>query len=237
MILKTVTGTRSVWRNAIRPFGARPYLFIGIALGLATFLVAGQIGLDRVTSGLLGWDLGVVTFLALVFRSMIRVDLDRLKQRATTQDQGKYFTLTLTMVAAVASVAAIAGELVSAKGETGHVQAAEVALAGTTIALSWAFAHIVFALHYAHVYYLGDEKTPSAKPRHQGGLEFPNQKEPDYWDFVHFALVIGAAAQTADVQFTSRTMRRLGTAHTLIAFTFNTAILAVMINVVASLLQ
>jgi uncharacterized membrane protein len=225
------------WRHAIRPFTARPYLLIAAVLGVVAFLIAGLTHLAALTRGLIGWDLGVVSFLALTFRSMIKVDLEQMKQRAADVDQGKYATLALTIIAAVASVAAIAGELVSAKGQPGQVEAAQVALATVTIALSWVFAHIVFALHYAHVYYLGDKDAPAAKPRHRGGLDFPNEKEPDYWDFVHFALVIGAAAQTADIEITSRHMRRLATAHTLVAFTFNTAILAVMINVVASLLQ
>jgi uncharacterized membrane protein len=107
-----VTDTRKGqkgWRHAIRPFAARPYLLIACALGIAAFFIAGPTHLKPITRGLIGWDLGVVWFLALTFRSMIKVDLDQIKQRAADVDQGKYATLALTIIAAVASVAAIAG--------------------------------------------------------------------------------------------------------------------------------
>jgi uncharacterized membrane protein len=105
-----------------------------------------------------------------------------------------------------------------------------VTLAAVTVVLSWLFVQIVFALHYAHIYYLEEEAG-----RPTGGLAFGECGEPDYWDFVHFALVLGATSQTADIGFTTRRMRRIGTLHTLIAFGFNTAILATMINLAASL--
>jgi uncharacterized membrane protein len=96
--------------------------------------------------------------------------------------------------------------------------------------LSWLFVQIVFAMRYAHVYYLEEEE---GSPK--GGLEFGECGEPDYWDFVHFAIVLGATSQTADITFSSKEMRRLGTLHTLVAFGFNTAILATMINLAAAL--
>ena len=86
-----------------------------------------------------------------------------------------------------------------------------------TVVLSWLFVQIVFALHYAHVYYL--EETEG---RPKGGLEFGECGEPDYWDFVHFSLVLGATSQTADITFSTKEMRRIGTLHTLVAFGFNT---------------
>ena len=89
----------------------------------------------------------------------------------------------------------------------------------------------VFAIHYAHVYYLDGENGEPAR-----GLDFGPEGEPDYWDFVHFALVMGATAQTADISYTSRRMRRIGSLHTVVAFAFNTAILATMINLAANFL-
>jgi uncharacterized membrane protein len=136
--------------------------------------------------------------------------------------------LLLTTLAAVASVGALVAELSAAKGHPGGEL--RIALAAGTVVMSWLFVQIVFAMHYAHVYYMTEETGG-----HKGGLEFGDDEEPDYWDFVHFSIVMGATAQTADIVIRSKEMRRVGTLHTLVAFGFNTAILATMINLAANL--
>ncbi|MDX7952300.1 DUF1345 domain-containing protein [Lichenihabitans sp. Uapishka_5] len=93
---------------------------------------------------------------------------------------------------------------------------------------------IIFALHYAHEYYAPDKATPEEDDV-IGGLAFPGGEEPDNWDFVHFAIVIGVASQTADIAFTAKRLRRIGTVHSVISFAFNTAVLALTINLLAGL--
>jgi len=90
---------------------------------------------------------------------------------------------------------------------------------------------VVYALHYAHEYYAADP----ASGKDAGGLAFPGGEPPDYWDFLHFSIIIGVAAQTADIAFTEKGLRRLGTAHSLFAFVFNTVIVALTINLLAGL--
>ena len=104
-------------------------------------------------------------------------------------------------------------------------------LAFATVAGSWLFVQVMFALHYAHEFFAEDEEEQS----HRAGLLFPGDEPPDYWDFLHFSIIIGVASQTADIQITSKTLRRLGTAHSLTAFGFNTVVLALTINLLASL--
>jgi uncharacterized membrane protein len=97
-----------------------------------------------------------------------------------------------------------------------------------TIALSWAAVHTTFALHYAHDYYRG------SKP---GGLQFPSGDDhdhADYWDFIYFSFVIGMTAQVSDVGITDKTIRRTATVHGIISFVFNTALVALMVNIAAS---
>ena len=89
---------------------------------------------------------------------------------------------------------------------------------------------MIFALHYAHEYYGEGDRG-----RRRGGLNFPDDDQPDYWDFIHFASIIGVAAQTADVAFTSKALRRTGTIHGMVAFVFNTVVLALTINLLAIL--
>ena len=100
-----------------------------------------------------------------------------------------------------------------------------------TVILSWTFTHTVFALHYANIYYRPDELGSP------GGLAFPGERAPDYRDFLYYAFVIGCAAQTGDIDTISHAMRRVTLFHGIVAFVFNTAILALSINVGASLLS
>ena len=211
-----------------RPLLARPYLLAAIAFGIVLYFACAPWIARPVTRALVGWNGGVILFLVLALNMMRSADPARMKRQALSHDEGGSFILLLTIFAAIASVGALVAELTIAKGNSGIPW--RVALAAGTVVLSWAFVQIVFAMHYAHVYYLEEEEG-----RPKGGLEFGECGEPDYWDFVHFSLVLGATSQTADITFSTRQMRRIGTLHTLVAFGFNTAILATMINLAAAL--
>jgi uncharacterized membrane protein len=209
-------------------FLSRPYLLTSIAIGVVLYAVSGMWVAREITRALIGWDGGVVAFLFLMFFFMSNGDATVMKRRALAHDEGGHFILILTILAAVASVGALVAELSAAKNHPGAEW--RVALAAGTVVLSWLFVQIVFAMHYAHIYYLEEEE---GQPK--GGLEFGACGEPDYWDFFHFSIVLGATSQTADITFSSKEMRRIGTLHTLVAFGFNTAILATMINLAAGL--
>ncbi len=110
--------------------------------------------------------------------------------------------LTLTVAAAVASVAAIFLELINVSGMPRGDQTLHLALAVGTIVLSWAYIHVAFALHYAHEFYDEDARS-------QPCLGFPGTDEPGYLDFLYFSFVIGMTSQTADVEVASSSMRGL----------------------------
>jgi len=211
----------------LRPVLARPYLFTSVAFGVGLYLATAPWVARGITRALLGWDGGVLLFLCLTFFFMSNAQSERMKRRALEHDEGSHLIFVATILASIASICALVAELSEAKTHTGAEL--RVALAAGTVVLSWLFVQIVFAVHYAHIYYRAEE---SGEPK--GGLEFGDEGEPDYWDFVHFSIVMGATAQTADITFTSREMRRIGTIHTLVAFGFNTAILATMINLAAN---
>jgi uncharacterized membrane protein len=212
----------------LRPLLNRPYLLSAIVFGVAIYFASALWVARPITRALIGWDSGVLLFLTFALFFMRQVDIAQIKERAARLDEGGHLIFLLTIVAAIASVGALLAELSIAKGTTDA--ALRVVLAAGTVVLSWLFVQVVFALHYAHVYYLEEEGG-----RPTGGLAFGECGEPDYWDFVHFALVLGATSQTADIGFTTKRMRRIGTLHTLVAFGFNTAILATMINLAAAL--
>ncbi|RYF98648.1 MAG: DUF1345 domain-containing protein [Caulobacteraceae bacterium] len=162
---------------------------------------------------------------------MWRADVGQIRATAATQDQGQGVILALVITAAAASIWVIAAELSAAKADEGLIRALRVALVFATVAASWFTVQLIFALHYAHEYYAPGDDSPNDAQ----GLLFPGGEAPDYWDFVHFSVVIGVASQTADIAFTSKPLRRIGTVHGLVAFTFNTVVLALTINLLASL--
>jgi uncharacterized membrane protein len=201
---------------------ARPRTFIAVAIGIVAFFLLPD-SLRLVTRLLMSWDGFITVYLTLVYIMMFRCELSHIRRNAVLQDDGRFLILLVTAFGAFASIAAIVFELGSS-----HRSAPQLTLATVTIALSWAAVHTTFALHYAHDYYRG------AKP---GGLQFPSGDEhdhADYWDFVYFSFVIGMTAQVSDVGITDKTIRRTATAHGIISFIFNTALLALMVNIAAS---
>ena len=206
----------------VRVVYARPRTFISILIGVVAFALL-PASLRLVTRALLGWDIFVAAYLTLVFTMMFQCGLARIKRNAVLQDDGRFLILLVVGLGAFASIAAIVFEL----GASQHSVPA-LALATVTIALSWAAVHTIFALHYAHEFYRG------TKP---GGLQFPSgdtHENADYWDFVYFSFVIGMTAQVSDVGITDKTIRRTATAHGIVSFIYNTALVALMVNIAAS---
>jgi uncharacterized membrane protein len=208
-------------------FFRRPYLVTALVAGVAAFFVSGPFIARYITQALIGWDTAIVTFICLTYYFLRDADVPEIKRMLAEQKRGDYL-LSAAIVASILSITALIIELHDATKTRGA--GLRVALSAGTIVLSWFFMQVVFALRYAREYYLEQETGVS-----NGGLEFGPAGEPDYRDFLHFSLVLGATSQTADICFTSKPMRRIGTLHTLVAFGFNTAILATMINVAGSL--
>lgn len=182
-----------------------------------------------------GWDTGVALFLVIsVIRMMQTRSTDQIRQRAADLDDAGSAVLPLSLIAAIASVAIVIGEAATAPA---HQTVGSAALVLLSLALSWCFIHLIFAQHYAHGFYAPDTPGSGAKHKKQrGGLIFPGEDEPDYWDFVHFSLIIGVASQTADIQIADRRLRRISSIHSVTAFVFNTLILALGVNFAISLL-
>jgi uncharacterized membrane protein len=193
-----------------------------MALGIAATLLL-PASLRGITRALIGWDVFIGIYVVLVFTMMLRSGHHHVRRNAARQDDGRFVILVFTALGAFASIAAILFELGVA-----HRGAPELTLATVTIALSWIAVHTSFALHYAHEYYR------SAKP---GGLQFPSgdkDDHADYWDFVYFSFVIGMTAQVSDVGITDKIIRRTATVHGIISFVYNTALVALMVNIAAS---
>jgi uncharacterized membrane protein len=194
---------------------------VGIVLSTLAVLVSGW---RSATCLLAGWDVSSALYLGLAFQMMARSDAGDIRRRAALQDEGQFTILTLTVGAALASLAAIFAEL--STSATATRQPGHVILATLTILLSWALIHTIFALHYTHEYY---DDTGGQ------GMVFPGgEADPDYWDFIYFSFVIGMTSQVSDVAITSKEIRRTATVHGIVSFMFNAALLALTVNIAAS---
>jgi uncharacterized membrane protein len=218
--LTTPEKRRNPLQRWVRVVRARPRLFLAILLGLGVLaLLPAEWRLA--TRSLVAWDIALGLYLGLAFRLMTNCDVNTIKRRAAHQDEGRLTILVLVVASALASLLAILAELAGANRQPAHL-----ALAAVTILLSWAFTHTIFAIHYAHEYY-------SEKARKGGGLNFPGDEPPDYWDFVYFSFVVGMTSQVSDVAVTSSTLRRLVAAHGVASFIFNATLLALTVNIAA----
>ncbi|MFL6657606.1 MAG: DUF1345 domain-containing protein [Massilia sp.] len=210
---------------------ARPFLFGGIGVGILTALaVPSSVITHQLTRGIIGWNTGALVYLLTTLTMMFRSSSERMRERAVQHDDGRMLILMMVIVAAVCTLAAIIGELGLAKELHGAERTGHVALCAATLFSAWAFTQVTMAAHYAHDFYA------AAEHGNEGGLDFPGEDKPDYADFLYFSCIIGTSGQTADVAFTSRTMRRTGLLHCVLAFFFNATLLALTINIASGMI-
>lgn len=171
---------------------------------------------------LLAFDVAVLIFLATTAVMFSHADEQSIRRRARQEDEGYWGFLLSSAVMATVVLVVLVGELPTAK----PVNSLQIVLAACSLILAWLFMNTIFALHYAHEFY-GDRGSKRA------GLAFPGNVDPDYWDFMYFAFVIGMTFQVSDVQIDSRAIRRVALAHAMIAFFFNVIVIALTVNIVA----
>lgn len=223
----TTTRHRALLWPALR---ARPRLLAAMAVGLTVWLLSAALPLNGPTRTLLAWNAGALLYLGLAWHLMRDVPVEEIRRRSPGQSEGRLTILGLVVAAAAAVLLAVGSQVALAKTLDGSARALHLALAGLTVVTSWLFTHVLFALHYAHDFWLA---------RHLGQpdpLDFPGTPDPGYADFVHFACVIGTSGQTADISFQGPALRPVGTLHCVLAFFFNAALLGLAINVLAGLL-
>ena len=207
-----------------------PRSFLGLFVGLVSYPLVGE-AVPPNLRAVCAWDLGAAAFLLTIAWMFYTTPPATMPRNAEAQQEGEW-TVFWVMIAAVAfSFFAI----VVALGDTSHlphgVARAHVGLVATTLLLSWLVTQAVFATRYAHEYY---ERGTDGRLR--GGLMFPSEEEPDYWDFLYFSIVLGMTFQVSDVQISDRRMRRLATVQGFLGFLFNTVIIALTVNAAAALI-
>lgn len=205
----------------------RPRLLVAVATG-SLLAALWPLPVSGPTRLLIGWNLAVWLYVVLVVWMMLAGQgAAHVQQRARRLAEGVPVVLVLAILGALASLAAITLELQAARQS--H-QAGHLLLTLATVCGSWLLLPVEFALAYASIFHRPGQATP--------GLQFPGDDgPPDYGDFLYFSITLAATAQTSDVAISSRPMRRLVLLQTLLAFAFNTGVLALAINILAGLLS
>jgi uncharacterized membrane protein len=190
---------------------------IGVVGGIAAYLLLpNSLGFN--IRSVAAWDIGALVLLFLAAVLFTREgDNDSMEENARQQQDGEWTMFWVTLAGVAFSFVA---------------RSLRVGLVAITLLISWLTTHLIFAIRYAHEYYT----TSRGQVTIDQGLVFPGDATPDYWDFVYFSFVLGMTFQVSDVQITSRKLRRLATVHGLIGFLFNTIIVALAVNIAASLL-
>lgn len=203
--------------------GGHPrYRLFLLTLVVATALLSIAIKFDLAI--LLGFDLAVLAFTLSCLGLWRHGEAEMMRIEADRDDAGQFLLLVLTAVISTIVLTALGILILDKKG----LDASHIVLLVATLLASWTFANLVYAFHYARLYY------SASKTGDHGGLDFPGDYEPAFADFVNFAFVIGMTCQTADIAITHCAMRRVSTFHGLFAFAFNLGILALTVNVLAS---
>ena len=213
-------------------FSAGQRLATALGIALAAFLAQPN-WISTHTRVLVSWNLGVLIYLGLAWALVARSDAKMTHDHALSQDQSGYVIFLFVVSAACAGIVAIGFIVSTLKGLAFWPKAWHLALSIAALISSWLLIQIVFAFHYARRYY---ENHRRGKTSESGGLSFPGQQAPDYLDFAYYSFVVGMTSQVSDITTTTRSMRRLTLIHGVLAFIFNIAIVAMSINIIASVI-
>jgi len=183
---------------------------------------------------LVTWIGCAVTVISLDWVIVLSSHPLEVRKIAKLQDSSRTFLFLFIITAAVISLGAIVYLLKSTKGLPEAGKNEHILLAITAVVISWWLLHTIFTLRYAHLYYDPDTDI-DGETKAVGGLVFPGRDQPDYLDFVYFSFIVGMTFQVSDVNITSRRIRRACLVHALLSFAFNTAILALSINVISGM--
>ena len=199
-------------------------LTVSLAVGVLVGIAAGLL-MSGVLAPLIGWDAAAATYVGWHGVSLMTRNPAETAARAKRDDPGRAVTDVIILIAAVASLGAVAVVLVRASGSQGAAQVGYAALAILSIVLSWAVLHITYALRYARLYYTDPV----------GGIDFNDDTEPKFTDFAYLAFTIGMTFQVSDTSLRSSTLRSAALRHSLLSYLFGTVIIAATINLVSGL--
>lgn len=179
----------------------------------------------------MSWDVFSLLLIIMILIIFFNIPGSKMRFLAQREDESRTITFFIVLISVLISLFGIVSILKSNSTALITENLHEpVSMSG--VALSWILLHGVFTLHYAHLFYDDDDQKTDVC---SGGLDFPDDKNPDYLDFAYFSFVIGMTFQVSDVSISAKKIRRLALLHGIIAFLFNTIIVALTISIIASL--
>ena len=209
------------------------YLLLGLVAGVGAFLLLqGHVRLW--SAAIAGWNAFAAVILALDWMTIRTMPQRKIRERAQQEDLSRLLVFIFVVVASFAALCAVVFFVRVHKGQMHQHFLIHLLLTLSTVISAWALLHTVYSFRYAHAFY-GDSGEPGVQ-KDAGGLIFPGDQPPNYFDFAYFSFVVGMTCQVSDVQITSRRMRRITLVHSVLSFGFNTLILALLINTVSGLL-
>lgn len=206
-------------------------LIISLILSLLVYFFTRQMIPDLTVRFLNSWNVFCLLFLSLNWLTFWTVSPKKIRQEATIQNVNKIVVFVISLVATLVALSTVLQLLLDKTKSQGYMSFALLsAILG--LLFSWILVHTIFAIRYAHLFYANHKED---KDKHAGGLSFPEEPHPDFIDFAYYSFVIGMTFQVSDVTVTSKMLRRLTLFHSLLAFAFNTIIVALTVNVIAGL--
>jgi uncharacterized membrane protein len=200
-------------------------VLLSLAAGLVAFGVAKLFTTWQIAA-LIGWIVAVIVFISWIWLNVHGMDGDATARHAAIEDASRPTADLILILASVASLVGVGLALLEASSRPASERAIITAVAAITVTLSWATVHTVFTLRYARLYYAAG-----------GGIDFHEERPPAYSDFAYLAFTIGMTYQVSDTTTASRTIRRTVLYHAYMSYIFGTVVVALTINVVASLLN
>lgn len=217
--------------SAFQKLHSFPKLIICLCIALFVYLAIQIEHLDILSHAMIGWDTFSLCMIVINWVTFSFTRSHQIREQAKVQDSSRTIVFFIILISTFASFFAVLLILVS-RHQAKNPEAIHLIIAITGMILSWFLIHTIFTLRYAHIFYGDDEEKPDI---HAGGLEFPGNKNPDYFDFAYFSFVLGMTFQVSDIQITSKRLRRIAMWHGLLSFGYNTIMIALTINLIAGL--
>ncbi|MDB5029897.1 DUF1345 domain-containing protein [Mucilaginibacter sp.] len=233
MAKKTLSKKLRLPNNAFFKLDAHYRIYFSFVIAAMAFLYT-HTKYSAPAVALITWIAFALAVIIMDWIIILNAHPREIRKIAKLQDSSRTLIFLFVVAASIISLGAILFLLKSTKGQPGANVTGHILLAMASVVVSWWLVHTLFTMRYAHMYYDTDTDDGQTKPL--GGLQFPVETEPDYLDFIYFSFVIGMTFQVSDIEITDRHIRRLAWMHGLISFAFNTAIVALSINIVSSMI-
>lgn len=214
--------------RGIQKLSALSILLLSFFVGIAAYFGSLVINMGVLTHIMFGWDIFCLVLISLHWYMFFHTSVVETHIKAKKQDETRSEIFAVVVVSTFAGLLAVVLLLINK-----DIEPLDLIIAISGMFLSWFLVHTTFGVRYAHLYYGDSDKNSNDK--HGSGLDFPGNHEPDFIDFAYFSFVLGMTFQVSDVEISSRRIRRLALLHSLIAFIFNTVIVALTINALAGL--